>query len=355
MATSILSAFIEETEELKSESFGSGLINSTWRVTGNHSDYILQKINQEVFRDPSKIAANVRIIADYLRKNHPDYLFVEPIQTRSKEDLAYIKGDGYYRLTPFVKGSHTIDVVSTASEAYEASRQFGRFTALLDGLDLSLLNVTIPDFHNLSLRFEQFRESLSKGNQLRISAAEPQVTFIMDHADIVREFDIIRKNPDFKLRVMHHDTKISNVLLDEQNKGLCVIDLDTVMPGYFISDVGDMIRTYLSPASEEENDLGRIRLREDIFEAIVKGYLSEMYDVLSDAEKSAFVYAGKFMIYMQAIRFLSDHFNNDVYYGARYPGHNFNRALNQIELLKQILDREENLVAILNKTIHKVI
>lgn len=355
MATSILSAFIEETEDLKSEPFGSGLINSTWRVTGNHSDYILQKINQEVFRDPSKIAANVRVIADYLRKHHPDYLFVEPILTRANEDLAYIKGDGYYRLTPFVKGSHTIDVVSCASQAYEAARQFGRFTALLNNLEPALLHVTIPDFHNLHLRFDQFRESLVKGNQQRISAAEPQVAFIMQHADIVQEFDAIRSNPDFKLRVMHHDTKISNVLLDEQNKGLCVIDLDTVMPGYYISDVGDMMRTYLSPASEEENDLSKITIREDIFEAIVKGYLSEMLNVLSEAEKSAFVYAGKFMIYMQAIRFLADHFNDDVYYGAAYPAHNFNRAVNQIELLKQLLNKEAALVEILNKTISKVI
>lgn len=355
MATTILSAFIDDTKDLRRESFGSGLINSTWRITGDRSDYILQKINQEVFRDPSKIAANVRIIADYLRRNHPDYLFIEPIQTKTKEDLAYLEGDGYYRLTPFVKGSHTIDVVCCASEAFEAARQFGMFTALLDGLEPSLLNVTIPDFHNLSLRFDQFRESLLHGNPLRITAAKPLVAFIMEHAGIVEEFDAIRKNPDFKMRVMHHDTKISNVLLDEQNKGLCVIDLDTVMPGYFISDVGDMMRTYLSPASEEENDLARITIREDIFEAIVRGYLSEMCEVLSAAEKAAFVYAGKFMIYMQAIRFLADHFNNDVYYGARYPEHNFNRAANQIELLKQLLNKEEKLVEILNNTIRKVI
>ena len=147
-------------------------------------------------------------------------------------------------------------------------------------------------------------------------------------------------NPSFKLRVTHHDTKISNVLFNQEDKGLCVIDLDTVMPGYFISDVGDMIRTYLSPANEEEKDFSKIEIREEYFSAIWKGYMSEMNDELSTEEKNHFIYAGKFMIYMQAIRFLTDHLNNDIYYGAKYPGHNLVRAGNQAVLLQRLLEKE---------------
>src|SRR5206468_9716554 len=135
----------------------------------------------------------------------------------------------------------------------------------------------------------------------------------------------IKVNPLFRQRVTHHDTKISNVLFNEQDKAVCVIDLDTVMPGYFISDVGDMMRTYLSPTSEEEKDFAKINVREEFFEAIVTAYLSEMKGQLTEIEKSHFIYAGKFMIYMQAIRFLTDHLNNDLYYGARYEGHNLIR------------------------------
>jgi len=126
-----------------------------------------------------------------------------------------------------------------------------------------------------------------------------------------------------------------------------VIDLDTVMPGYFISDFGDMMRTYLSPVSEEEKDLSKIEIREDYFKAIAEGYLSEMGNELSSAEKKYLVYAGKFMVYMQALRFLTDHLNNDIYYGAKYEGHNFIRATNQVSLLKKIIDKEKILQEII--------
>jgi thiamine kinase-like enzyme len=141
--------------------------------------------------------------------------------------------------------------------------------------------------------------------------------------------------------VIHHDTKISNVLFDDEQNGLCVIDLDTVMPGYYLSDVGDMLRTYLSPANEEETNLFKVYIREDIFSAIYRGYMSEMGDVLSEAEKRNFIFSGKMMIYMQAIRFLADFLNNDVYYGAKYPGHNLTRAKNQFKLLKEYIKTEE--------------
>ena len=140
---------------------------------------------------------------------------------------------------------------------------------------------------------------------------------------------------------MHHDTKISNVLFDKKNRGLCIIDLDTVMPSFFISDVGDMMRTYLSPVSEEEKDFSKIEVRDEFFEAIVRGYLHDMNDELSAIEKNYFVYAGKFLIYMQALRFLTDYFNNDVYYGSKYPQQNFVRANNQIVLLRRLLEKEE--------------
>jgi Ser/Thr protein kinase RdoA (MazF antagonist) len=351
MVKSILPEFLPASEDMLSEPFGSGLINTTWRVYNHQREYILQKINTTVFQHPHFIAENVRKIADYLQQKFPSYQMVVPVKTRTNEELAYIKNDGYYRLVPFVKGSHTLNVVNTADEAYEAAKQFGKFTALLSGMDARELHNTIPDFHNLRLRYEQFQQSLQLGNTVRIAAATEAINYIQQQVAIVEEYDAICKNPEFKIRVMHHDTKINNVLLNNEKKGICVIDLDTVMPGYFISDAGDMLRTYLSPASEEENDLQKNAIREDIFAAIVKGYMEEMKAVLTPAEKAAFVYAGKFMIYMQAIRFLADHFNNDIYYGARYEGHNYYRAMNQIDLLQKLIAKEKNLLLILNNHI----
>ncbi len=165
------------------------------------------------------------------------------------------------------------------------------------------------------------------------------MAFLLAQKNIVTEFEKITRDNNFKRRVTHHDTKISNVLFDDEGNGLCVIDLDTTMSGYFISDVGDMMRTYLSPYSEEEKDISRITVRDEYFDAVAKGYLKEMNEELTPSELDHFVYSGDFMIYMQAVRFLTDHFNNDIYYGAKYEGHNFMRAQNQIALLQKYQEK----------------
>jgi Ser/Thr protein kinase RdoA (MazF antagonist) len=248
--------------------------------------------------------------------------------------------EGWFRLAPFVEGSHSIDVVSNAAEAYEAAKQFGKFTKMLRGFDAGSLQLTLPQFHDLEIRFAQFQKSQHTGSAERKKAAGNLMDFLKSKEAIVEEYRNITSNTNFKIRVTHHDTKISNVLFDEMGKGICVIDLDTVMPGYFISDVGDMMRTYLSPASEEEKDFSRIEVRDDYFIAIVKGYLSEMQAELSATEKRYFVYAGKFLIYMQAMRFAADYLNNDHYYGQKYEGQNLVRATNQTVLLQKLLDKE---------------
>ena len=341
MLQSILHAYGLQQEKLNVTTFGSGLINDTWRIKNGQKDYILQRINNSVFKHPEDVAHNIQIISQYLHRHHPEYLFVVPVKTASGEEIFFNKDKGYFRMFPFVRGSHTIDVVQSPSQAYEAARQFGKFTNLLSGFDTNQLKITIPDFHNLSLRYRQFEHSLNHGNTERIKEADESIKKIKQHFGIVQEFENIKSNSAFKLRVTHHDTKISNVLFDDNNKGLCVIDLDTVMPGYFISDVGDMLRTYLPSVSEEEKDFSTIEIREEIFKAIVEGYGQEMKIELSAQEKEHFVYAGKFLIYMQAMRFLTDYLNDDVYYGAKYPDHNFVRANNQLVLLKQLIEKEK--------------
>ena len=331
----------------KAEPFGTGLINHTWLVNEGPEPFILQRINHNVFKSPADIASNIRLIAKYLAENARDYLFVTPERTLGEEDLVHVPGEGYFRLFPFIKGSHTIDVVNSPSQAYEAAVQFGRFTRLLADFPVEQLRITLPDFHNLPLRYHQFEEAIMYGNKERIKEASSTIHALQQHREIVAISESIPGNPEFKKRVTHHDTKISNVLFDENEKGLCVIDLDTVMPGYFISDVGDMIRTYLSPVSEEEKDFTRIEIRDEYFKAIAQGYLSEMKDELTATEKKHFVYGGKFMIYMQALRFLSDYLNNDVYYGSRYEGQNFVRANNQLVLLQLLIEKEDHLVGLI--------
>ncbi len=331
--------FSEQTAAITS--FGSGLINHTWKVTTPEGDFILQRINHAVFKEPEAIAFNLELIGEYLEQTHPDYLFTRPMTSTDGSNLIYLPEGGYFRLFAFVAGSHSIDVVQTADQAYEAAKQFGRFTRLLTGLDASRLRTTIPDFHNITLRFEQFQDALKNGNPERIKESAALTRRLLSHTDIVDTYNRICSSPAFSIRVTHHDTKISNVLFDQQDKGLCVIDLDTVMPGYFISDVGDMMRTYLSPVSEEEKDFSKIEVRDDMFTAIVNGYSEEMRDHLSEEERGQFFYAGCFLIYMQALRFLTSYLNNDAYYGSAYPGQNRVRTENQLVLLERLLEKRK--------------
>ena len=347
MIEQILSDYNLPQTQLKVEPITNGLINQTWRIKNSTGDFILQKINHEIFKDPSAIAANLRMLADYLVKKYPDYLFVVPIKTKKNEEIAFLAGEGYFRVSPYVQNSHTINAAQSPDQAFEAARKFGEFTRLLSNFHVKNLHITLPDFHNLSLRYQQFSEALENGNKGRLQQSEGLINFIKGNKKIVEIYEDILHNPAFKLRVTHHDTKISNVLFDNHDKALCVIDLDTVMPGYFISDVGDMIRTYLSPVSEEEKDFSKIKIREEYFEAILKGYMNEMKEELSYEEKEHFIYAGKFMIYMQAIRFLTDHLNNDIYYGAKYKDHNLIRAGNQAILLQRLMDKEATLLTLI--------
>ncbi|MBX3253516.1 MAG: aminoglycoside phosphotransferase family protein [Chitinophagaceae bacterium] len=342
MLQQVLEAYGLNIAELDVETFGSGLINNTWKINRKDNDiaYILQRINHHVFKSPENIAYNIRLIGNYLADKHPDYLFVRTMNTRSGNDLHFIEGEGYFRLVPFVKDSHTVDVVQTPSQAYEAARQFGRFTFLLKDFPVEKLRITIPDFHNLPLRYNQFLQAVETGNATRIEESADEIRWLKEQEHIVKSFDGMKQNPAFKPRVTHHDTKISNVLFNSNDRGLCVIDLDTVMPGYFISDVGDMMRTCLSPVSEEEKDFSKIQVRNDYYKAIVEGYTAGMENELSDAERKSFFDAGCYLIYMQALRFLADYLNNDAYYGSKYPGHNYMRACNQIELLKKMLEKE---------------
>jgi Ser/Thr protein kinase RdoA (MazF antagonist) len=312
----------------------SGLINTTWKLTTGGKQFLLQSVNTHVFKHPEQIDENLRMLAAHLAEKAPGYLFIAPVKTPAGEGLVKIDGI-YYRVFDWVPGSHTIAVVNTTEQAYEAARQFGIFTASLKDFDARKLHTTIPDFHNLGLRYQQFEKALQAGMSERIDEAKDIIKYLRSSSPIVDRYERFCKHLDAKTRVTHHDTKISNILFDEKDRGLCVIDLDTVMPGYFLSDVGDMLRTYVCPVSEEEKDLNRISIRKNVMRDIENGYLLPMGAELSIFEKDHFYFGGEMLIYMQALRFLTDYLNNDVYYGSKYPGHNLIRAQNQAELLRQ--------------------
>ena len=344
MIHSVLSGYSIESGDCIICPFGSGLINNTWNITCKGHQYILQRINHSIFKHPEFIDENINKISAFLQQHTPDYLFTTPLKNKEGKSLVITENGDYFRMFDFVANSLTYDVVNTPELAFEAAKQFGKFTKLLSGLQVTDLKITLPDFHNLTLRYNQFITAIEHADKTRLNESKECIAELLGQKSVADKYLEILANPDFRKRVMHHDTKISNVLFDHQGKGICVIDLDTVMPGYFISDVGDMVRTYVCPVNEEENDFDKITIRMDYFKAIIHGYLSEMQSTLTKSEISHFFYAGQFMIYMQALRFLTDHLNNDVYYGARYEGHNLFRAWNQTILLRKLNEKEQEII-----------
>ncbi len=351
----ILEKYGIDESKVYAESITTGLINRTWKISNGDQQYILQRINDYVFKQPDKIAENIGMIDAYLEQNSPTYLFPSPIKTIKGEEIVFDEVKGWFRLSPFIKGAHTIEVVTHAGQAFEAAHQFGKFTRVLSRFDASKLTATIPDFHNLTLRYHQFEDAIKHGNGKRIIQSNQLIEEIQNRSHIRDRFEEIKNNHLIKQRVTHHDTKISNVLFDDLDKGICIIDLDTVMGGYFISDLGDMMRTYLSPAGEEEKEFSKIEIRDDFFRAIIGGYISVMGDELTRNERALIFFSGLFLTYMQAMRFLSDHLNNDIYYGASYEDHNFVRAGNQIQLLKIMEQKKEVLEKIIAEEFTKII
>lgn len=348
MLQHILNTFGIETTRYEAIPLQGGLINNTWKIVSGPHSFILQRINTAVFKKPEEIADNIDMIASYLSIHNPEYFLPLPLKSLNQKSLEYFSPEGYFRLFPYIEGSATIHIVSTAEQAFEAASQFGKFTKALSTFNSGKLHITIPHFHDLIVRYKEFEQAISAGNQERIKRSREVIKELKNYQPILMQFEKLRKDPHVKKRAMHHDTKISNVLFNEHGKGICIIDLDTVMPGYFISDFGDMMRTYLSPASEEEKNFSKIDIREDFFKAILQGYLAFMYDEMTEAELSLMIYAGLFLTYMQALRFFTDYCNNDTYYRPTYEDHNLVRATNQLQLLKIIEEKSE----VLHRIVH---
>jgi Ser/Thr protein kinase RdoA (MazF antagonist) len=349
----VLKAYGYTKENTRITQIGTGLINRTYLLSPLSEDkkYILQNINTSVFKEPQVIANNLQAIADYLLKTYPDYLFIKPIATVNGEEMEHHLHQ-YWRMLPFVPNTVSLDVLSEPTQAYEAAKQFGKLSRLLNNFDAKTLKPTIAGFHDLGLRFEQFTAALNQTSTELKHNAKPEIEEALEHKYILDYFKSYSHRVDFPDRVMHHDTKISNVLLDAKTfEGICVIDLDTIMPGKFISDLGDMMRTYLCAFSENETDLSKIKIRLPYFEAMVKGYLSEMKSILTETEKELILFSGRYVIYMQALRFLTDFLNSNIYYPISYPTQNLDRAKNQFKLLSELSVNEKELQGIIEENL----
>ena len=335
----IIQCFGLEPQSFSVHQIGSGHIHLTYKLIGTRS-YILQRVNKDVFKAPEVIASNLRLASDYLKINFPAYAFLTAIPSVNHLEMVYDEEGFPWRLFRYRENTITVDKVDSATEAYTAASEFAKLTCYLDKIDVSGFKETIIQFHDLALRYQQFEKALPQATPERKQLGEECIRQSLGFHELVTEYNGLIQSGSLRLRITHNDTKINNILFDAgSRKAVCVIDLDTLMPGYFIYDLGDMVRTFVSPASEEEKDFSKIIFRREIFEALTSGYLSQMEPVMSAAEMSAIPFAGKMMTYIMALRFLTDYLNGDTYYHTTYPGQNLVRAGNQLTLLQILTEK----------------
>ncbi len=334
-----LKAFADQSHEFTVEPVTNGLINQSFKMTSNDTggSFLLQQINHHVFTRPEKLQQNNMLLWKYLREEDIPFIIPEPKYFIDDKTFFRDGQNNYWRVFEFISGTKTLNIADNISQAKGVANIFAGFTKCFSKFESNQLYITIPDFHNLSLRFRQFTQSLNSGLNERVQKSKELIDDLNLRERYVNFFETITESAEFRLRVMHHDAKISNVLFDAAGeKVICPVDFDTVMPGYFFSDLGDMIRSMACSENENSTRYEELNIRKDFYDAIVSGYTEVLSGQLTFSEKKYIHLSGLLMIYMQALRFLTDYLNGDIYYRISYPEQNFERARNQVILLKNL-------------------
>lgn len=323
---------------------GGGLINDTYKVaTVSGAGYVLQRINDSIFRDVDLLQRNIEAVTRHIRAkleaaHTPDIgrKVLKFISLREGEKTYWTDGAEYWRMSVFIEDSVTIDIVSP-EYSYFAGKAFGEFQSMLSDLSEEM-GETIPDFHNMELRARQLHEAVEADPAGRCSLEESrQILAEMDlHMEEMCKAERMYRDGLLPKRICHCDTKVSNMLFDKEGNVLCVIDLDTVMPSFIFSDVGDFLRTAANTVAEDCPEIEKVAFDMDIFKAFIGGYL-ESATFLTDVEKENIPYAAALFPFMQAVRFFADYLNGDTYYKIAYPEHNLVRTRNQMALFRSVL------------------
>jgi len=333
--------------------FLHGHINDSFIIDVKDScTFFLQRINHHVFRDPEALIGNLTKVNNAMnthfgRKNNP---YPQILLNRNKKYFYLDELGNYWRMMEFVPESRSYNICKNVEVAREGAAAFGKFQLVMNTEDPAEYTSTIPDFHHLGRRISMLEEAIKEDEFNRCAEASAEIIFALARKHYAPELDALIRSGDVPVRVTHNDTKLNNVLFEKQRiKHICVVDLDTVMPGTVLYDYGDMVRTFTSPVEEDEPDPSKVIFRTDIFEALTDGYLQELKESLKQAEKENLLFGGKIMLLMIGIRFLTDFLEGDHYFKTSRQGHNLDRAKNQFALLKQLEEREEDLHAIVKK------
>jgi len=355
----IFECFEADGTFLNGESYGSGHIHDTFRietVEKEKDNYILQRLNNKIFKNIPELQHNIERVTVHLRNK----LRSIPGSDIKRECLRLIPSrdgktwindnDGnFWRMYIFISNHHSYNVVDSPDKAFEGGKAIGRFQAMLSDMPGGPLFETIPWFHDIEKRLQTFNIKIIENPVGRVETVAKEIDQILDRAEEMKIILRLGKEGKIPLRITHNDTKFNNILLDENDKALCVIDLDTVMPGYVHYDFGDAIRTAANTASEDEDDLSKIKMDITLFKAYAEGYLSETGETLNTVEKEFLAFAPRLITYTIAVRFLTDFIDGDNYFKIHHPLHNLQRARAQLSLMMSMEDQYDEMKKIIRK------
>lgn len=357
----ILKKFVLDGTPIKCEPYGNGHINSTFMVTTDLGKrYILQKINEEAFKDVDALMENISNITGFLERmaaeEGVESHVLSPVKT--VDGNIYTESDGFYRMTPFAENSISLEAPESDEDFYECAVAFGTFISELADYPAGTLHETIPNFHNTPDRYRLLHEAIRNAETdpkltARVEEASAEIRFALEREEEAGLLQAMRDSGELPTRVTHNDTKLNNVLLDANSRKLrYIIDLDTVMPGLSLYDYGDCIRFGASTASEDEKDLSKVECDMHLFEVFTDGFIKAC-EGLTDREMEMLPWGAKIITLELSVRFLTDYLNGDKYFATKYAGHNLDRCRTQMKLVANMESKWEQMQEIVKNSQEK--
>lgn len=351
----IVSQFIDVSDNTHIKPLGAGHINDSYKVDSDGKEYVLQRINHSIFKNVHELQNNIMRVTTHIRKKLEERGETE-IERKvltlipAKDEKMYYQDENgnYWRLMVFISESKSYEVINPEL-AYRAGLAFGDFQKMLADLPGGPLYETIPDFHNMESRLQTFRDSVKANLAGRLLEVDGLVKEIEARADDMCKAERLHREGKLPKRTNHCDTKVNNILFDNHENVLCVVDLDTVMPGYVLSDFGDFMRTGANTGAEDDTNLDNVGINLDIFEGYTKGYLENAASFLTDTEIEHLAFGAKLLTYMQTVRFLTDYIDGDKYYKIKHGRHNLERSLAQFKLLQSMEENFDTMQEIVRK------
>jgi hypothetical protein len=351
----ITAAFDLAGSFVDAQPYGSGHINDTYLVRlqqdGAVTPWIFQRINHRIFKNVPALMENIQRVTEHLRRrlleipgSNPDRETLTIVPTRAGTVYHQDAAGGFWRAYVFITEARTYDEVQSRGMACEAAKAFGTFQKLLMDLPAPALHETIPLFHHTPDRFAKLEGAVAADRAGRAESCRAEIDFAFARKATTGLLVEHLASGVLPQRVTHNDTKINNVMIDDHDgRGVCVIDLDTVMPGTVLYDFGDEVRTTTGTAAEDEKNLKKVRFQLDMFEALVHGYLDAARDFLVPAEIDQLAFCGRLITFEIGIRFLTDYLDGDVYFKTHRPGHNLDRTRTQFEMVRQMEQRADEM------------